>query len=728
MSTVLRHSPEATTPNLSELLTTFYQMNLGQQSQVHMDYSACLPNLLMALGWRGDARQLYDALPHHESEFTEVDLYNVMAVLGYRYDVTNVRNRPLDSIPVPCLYTDSSDELYVLYTHDDNAVHAFHSITQRSQLLTDAMVSGRVLTFEKIAHEDDEAERHARNKAGMKWFQAIVRKFDRLFWAVGGLSILINMMSLAVPLFVMMTYDKVIGANSLITLPFLLAGILGVIVLEGSLRMLRTRMLAWFGARINIMVSTLIFERLMYLSPAQTERAPIASQLARIKAFESVRDFFTGNMFITLLELPFTMVLILAIGLISGPLIWIVLSVTTAYILLIAAMRWNMKLNIHRAARAGSERMQITMETFNKLDSLKYNGVIEPWLERFERHCAKAVLNNFRSTFLAMLVEHIAHALTLCAGVATLAYGVDAIWAGEMSAGGLVAIMILTWRVLSPLQATCSMLPRLEHIQSSIGQVNQLMELEPEREPVKPDLVYKSFKGDVAMQNVGLRYGRFNDPVFTGLTLQAKPGQIVAITGGNGAGKSSILKLVCGLYTPQAGTIRIDGTDSRQLDPIVLRRQMSYLPQTPDFFSGSIAENLRLHRPDASDEELKAALLQSGAWDDVRLLPSGIHTRIGSNNNRMTSSLAYRLGLARLYLNPASIILCDELPFAILNGPAGDAFKQQLAEWRGRSTVFFVTHRNDYLQIADHVILLQLDRKPITGKPSEVLNQARKNR
>ncbi len=293
---------------ISTLLNAFRQSGLLPKHQGSTSFAACLPSLLEELGWRGDARQLHDALPHHENPFCEIDLYNVMAVLGYRCKKQHIHKQMWNTLSLPALYLPAEGGAYMLLHRLGDGIHAFDAEERRYFTFQKPQLHGALITFEKIVPEDDEAERHARNKVGMSWFQGMLRRFRRIFWYTAALSVFINMMALAVPLFVMIVYDKVIGAQSIITLPYLLVGILGAIALEGNIRLLRTRLLAWFGARINILVSTLIFERLLYLSPTQTERAPISSQLARIKAFEAVRDFFTGSMFVTLLELPFVIV------------------------------------------------------------------------------------------------------------------------------------------------------------------------------------------------------------------------------------------------------------------------------------------------------------------------------------------------------------------------------------------------------------------------------------
>ena len=292
-----------------------------------------------------------------------------------------------------------------------------------------------------------------------------------------------------------------------------------------------------------------------------------------------------------------------------------------------------------------------------------------------------------------------------------------------MTTGALIATIILVWRVLGPFQTFCTSLPRFEQLQNAITQINRLMTITTEWSAKETKAHVADFKGHLAFLKVGLRYTKDTDPVFAGLSFDAEPGQLIAITGGNGSGKSTILKLANGLYRPQAGTVRIDGVDIRQLDAIELRQRIAYVSQSPHFFQGTIAENLRFAEPLASNETLKETLMQVDAWNDIAKLPQGLETEIGSGaaNSLSSGLLAYRLNLARAYLKNTPLMLFDELPYAFLNSPAGDIFKTHLAKWKGQRTMMLVTHREDYLHMADLVVLLRPDESPLVNTPEVII-------
>lgn len=332
------------------------------------------------------------------------------------------------------------------------------------------------------------------------------------------------------------------------------------------------------------------------------------------------------------------------------------------------------------------------------------------------------MLAHFYLSWLGMIAETMAHALTIMAAVATVGFGVHYIWSGQISTGALVATMILVWRVLTPFYSLCTMIPRLEQLRNSIVQVNDLMELDTEAEEAKSYSRLARIRGNIVFNNVTFRPLEDSDAVFSGLGFEAHPGDLVAVTGSNGTGKAGLLKMIKAMHQPDEGAVYIDGFDIRQLDSTELRRQISYVPRVPSFFHGSVIENMRFANALATEEDVKSALDLADALDDVLKMPEGLNTIIGSyGNDRLTSSLAVRLSLARAYLHPASIMLIDELPNALYAGRAGKNLKDYLVRAKGKRTVIMVTYREDYMHLADTIVWLRSNMKPMVGPRDELI-------
>jgi ABC-type multidrug transport system fused ATPase/permease subunit len=196
---------------------------------------------------------------------------------------------------------------------------------------------------------------------------------------------------------------------------------------------------------------------------------------------------------------------------------------------------------------------------------------------------------------------------------------------------------------------------------------------------------------------------------------------MVAIAGANGSGKSSVLKLINGMYPQVAGSIRLDGLDIRQLDALSLRRGISYIPQSESIFSGTVRENLSLGAPFATDSDMLRALEQADAMEDVLNLPRGLDTVMGAQGVQVPQVLAFKLALARSYVNLKPLILCDELPYALLSTPAGELFRAQLQRLKGKFTIILVAHTSDLVRMADQAVFLQANHRPVVGRPADIL-------
>jgi len=391
--------------------------------------------------------------------------------------------------------------------------------------------------------------------------------------------------------------------------------------------------------------------------------------------------------------------------------------------------------NVARAGRSSSKRQELVVETLNAMRAVKYCGAERTWLERYRELSAKAALTSFVTAQLSSLVQTIAHVLMTGSGIATVVFGVYRVLNGDMTVGGLVATMILVWRVLSPLQTGFISLTRLTQIKSSITQINNLMNIRGEREPHALITPLKRFAGHVSFNRVSLRYSPESDPALVGVSFEVNAGEIVAVVGGNGSGKSTILKLITGIYNPQAGNVRIDNMDIRQLDVVELRHAVSYVPQTFQFFYGTIAQNLRLAYPVASEEDLRRACDQAGVLDDVLKLEqgsgkwkrTGLEVRIGdAGAAQMPTSLLQRLNLARGYLKRAPILLFDE-PGNGLDFAGDQRFMQTVDSLRGNTTAFIVTHRPSHLRVADKIIWLDSGAVRAFGPAAEVRKQMPKD-
>ncbi len=680
------------------------------------DLASCLVPLLQALNWMGNPRHVAEALPHFADDLDITGLRNTMANLNFSSRPARTRLKRIDPRLLPCLFLPDRGPAMVVTMIQGRTVVAFDGATRIEGPVRRPGRAGTAYFFTPLEPEDPRQTQQQR----IGWFGQMTQRFRSLVWRMLGLTFVLNLLGLVTPLFVMGVYDKVVGARALDTLGWFAIGVAMAIGFDVLLRGLRARMLAYIGGRLDSIVGNAVFQRILYLPPSFTERATIGAQVARIKDFESVREFFTGPLANTFMELPFVLLYVIVLAILGGWIAVVPLIALGLFVVLGLVMDPIVRRNVTEAARTGARRQEFLVETTTKMRALKQGGSEAVWLERFRDISAKAAFAGFRTAQTQNLLQTLSHILVVGSGVTAMALGVTGVLGGSMTAGALIACMILVWRVLSPMQTVYTSLSRFEQIRASIRQINNLMTIPLERDPRIMIQPLRRLTGRIVFSRVSLRYSPGSDPALVGVSFVAEPGEVVVITGPNGSGKSTIIKLIAGLYRVQAGGLRIDDKDIRQIDPIELRHAIAYVPQQPTFFYGTIAQNLRLVEPTASDADLRRALDQAGALEEVDSLPEGMGTRIGdSRSERLTASLRQQLNLARAYLRRSPVMLFDE-PVNGLDFAGDQRFMATVRAMRGHATVFIITHRPSHFALADKILVMESGYLRLAGPAEEV--------
>lgn len=684
------------------------------------DLALCLIPLLSALGWRGDSRTVAEALPHFSDDLDLTDLRNVMAHLNYASRTMRLRLGEVDDRLLPCLFLVDHGPAYVLLSRSEKGLRAFNAETADYETVHRLEDPGELVVFSPAEDIEETALRPGQMRS---WVRDSLIRFRPLFWQLFAMTLVLNIIALAAPLFVMAVYDRVLSTGSISTLEYLLLGVLIALVGDAMLRSVRARVIAYVGARLDHMSGNAVFQRLMMLPLTQTERAAIGAQIARLKDFDSVREFFTGPLAMVFLEMPFALLHISVIAYLGGSVALVPVAAVGLYALLAMVLIPLVREKVAAASRAESRRQEFLVEALAKMRAIKVTAAETVWRERYRTLAATAAMANYKSGTITAITGALSQGVVMTAGVATLAVGVVKVVDLSMSVGGLIASMMLVWRILAPLQTSFMALTQIEQIRASVRQIDGLMGMKLESPPHVARRGSRQYKGRITFSRVSLRYAADADPALVGVSFEVQPGEVVALVGPNGCGKSTALKLIGGLYQPQAGNVRIDGIDIRQLDPVQLRQSVAYVPQQVSLYFGTIAQNLRLAQPTASDEELREALRLANILDEVDALPEGLETRIGDGRSEaLSASFAQGLSLARAYVKKAPIILFDE-PVNGLDFDGDRAFLRAVETLRGHATVLIVTHRPSHLKQVDKIVMLDRGYVRMAGPRDQVLDK-----
>jgi len=662
-------------------------------------YARCLAPLLHALGWRGDTRHFIEILPHCASDIDLGDLRNILATVDYQSRALSIRMADLDSRLLPCLFVRADKTPCIILDRQDNLFTLYDTISGET-VQTKAPEPGRghAFVFERQRERDRKKTRRTDS-----WFRDVMGRFRSQLILLAIMGFVATLPGLMTPLFIMLLYDTVISAQSLPLLTQLLLAMVVLLAIDLLFRLIRARVVAYIATRIGRLVALSAFARLMGLPPAALSRAPLHAQLRRIRQFEAWRDHFADPLVSVAFNLPFSFIFLIAIALLGGTVVLLPLMVMMLY----AAFAWIVGPVLERHGNHASEARQVRDSCFDEMvaemRAVRLLASEAIWLERFRNYAAGSALAGVRRARLQDILQNAGQTAVTIAGTGTLLVGAIGVMNGSLSIGALIACMALVWRVLSPWQQGIGLLPRLAQLKMEIAMLDQVMRLPDESDNRPRRLVALRSRG-------GIAYEGASRPALLGVELSVEGGELIAFCGGSGAGKSSMLKVLAGIYTAQAGSIRIDGFDLRQLNPRELRETIGYAPQQPHFFTGTIAQNLRLAHPAASDQDLWNVAIEAGVLDDILRLENGFETRIGDASVRQqTPGFLQRLSLARAYLERRGFLLLDE-PGRALDFDGDLALQKKLKEIKGHQTVLLVTHRPSHLKLVDKAFRMQAGR------------------
>lgn len=628
--------------------------------------------------------------------------------MGKRFPVLLVR----DGAPF-LLLSSVTDDSAIIY--DGEQAHPFG--------LEDLQFEGEncwVFDFESVRNPRSNV---ARGHSGHSWIQALLAHFPKLGRAMMLLSALLALTGILLPVAISVFFGQVISLPSFSLLPYLIGGLVLISVFETLFIMQRARVVSWVASRLEYLVNTASFAQILQLPPSFSERAPPTSQAARLRSFESIRDFISGPAFASVLDVPVSIISLIFVGILSTSSLFIMLAAIVCFLTTFGLAWRKASVQTSVAADEATELQRIAIETLDKLEIIRSSGLQDIWSKRISAITERDQSAQMRLRFTGIVCENVSSMIYTISIICLMAEGAHAVWDGQSSGATLLALVILSLRILLPFHTLCLSVQRFEQIRRSLRQINSLMELKTEDENEREKNDMEPLEGSLSLVNVSFKAADTR-PVFVGLDLEVEPGEVVGIYGANGSGKTTIFKMILGMVDIALGTARIDGVDLRQLPLNVLRRRISYVPQRPRIFPGTLRQNLAYANPLASPSQLDQVIEKVGLTAEVQALSGGLdHTIAGPDEDRLSASFRYRFAIARAMLVNSKLFLIDEIPNALLDGEVGELLRRLIADFRGQRTVVFISHRSDFLQLANRVIALRYGKVPIVSHPDVLLER-----
>jgi ATP-binding cassette, subfamily C, bacterial LapB len=591
-----------------------------------------------------------------------------------------------------------------------------------SRELLNADYSGRVF-FAQPQHQFDVNHGSLIPRA-RSWFRDTLKRSRWLYTDAIAASLLINIIAMAAPLFVMNVYDRVVPNQAASTLWVLSIGITGAYIFDLLLKSMRSLCLDLAGKKTDLIISATLFERIVGMA-MRNRPARVGSFAQNIHEFQSLRDFLASLTLTSLIDLPFTLLILLVIGLLGGNLVWVPVVAFPVALLISYALQKPLAATMERSMALAAERQSSLIETLAGLDAVKVNNAESERQYQWEQTIGTLSRLELRVKMLSSLAMNLTLLIQQLAGVIIIIFGVYQIIDGNLSMGGLIACYMLNGRALSPLGSLAGLLTRYQQARVTMVSVDQMMELPQERNYDERPLTRKTLQGAVEFRQVNFTYPQQQNTALANLSLTVKPGEKIGIIGRSGSGKSSLAKLLVGLYQPDSGALLVDGVDIRQIDVSELRHNIGYVPQDIQLLSGTLRDNLVSGARYVEDEMVLQAAELAGVHEFARLHPKGYELQVGERGQNLSGGQRQNVALARaLLLNPPMLLL-DE-PTSAMDNTGEERLKQRLQAVIEDKTVILVTHRASLLSLVDRLIVIDRGQILADGPKAAVMEALKK--
>lgn len=539
-------------------------------------------------------------------------------------------------------------------------------------------------------------------------------------------SFLINMLALAVSLFSMQVYDRVIPTRSEYTLIVLASGVLLIIMFEAFMKFARARIMDKVAIGLDQYLSREVFERLLKVRIDQLPGS-VGSMAAQLRGYEQVRSFFTASTLFGLVDLPMTIIFVTLIAFIGSPLVAVVPVIAAVLAITMGLLaRKRIDMIAAEGASASYYKTGLLVETVEGVETIKAGAGSWKFLSRWLDVMSITIKNDLDMKHANDNLSYFTQMLQQVSYVSIVIVGSFVVIRGDMTMGGLIACSILGGRVLAPVMALPGLLVQYAHAKAAKVNIEALFELEQDNHNITYPLSPTSIKGNYLCENLVFNYQDNDRSAINVQKLSIRPGERIAILGPIGSGKSTLLKVLSGLYAPTEGRVLLDGLDIQQISRETLSERLGYLQQDHRLFQGTLRENLLIGMPAPNDDVLQQVINRTGLINLVASHSSGLDLPISEGGKGLSGGQKQLVAFTRLLLTKPDVFLLDE-PTASMDNKQEQrclqVLKQQLIEGQ---TLIVATHKSVLLELVDRLIIMDNQRIIIDGPKQVVLDALRR--
>ena len=583
-----------------------------------------------------------------------------------------------------------------------------------------------VVTHKPVELEDVNQSDHDDVAAGsadaggmMEWMRASWRSHSWSYAQVIMASVMINLFALTLPLTIMNVYDRVIPNNALETGWVLCLGATTVFLFDFAIRGLRAYFIDLAGRKSDLALAAKLYDRILGQSLGSSRRSAGAmSSVPREAA--SVRDFFASATLASLVDIPFALMFLGIIALLSPALAAMVFVLMLSIVAIAWGLQGPIRRHIAQSQQADDTQQGILVETLVGLETVKAAGGEAVFRRKFFEAASETARQGQKTRSLGSIGINSALFIQQLTSVVVILFGIHLVADGAISVGALMGVLMLAGRAISPLSQTVSLAVRWQQTRSAMRVLDGIIRLPQERRKGTTYLHRPRLTGKISVENLTFHYPGVERPALRDISISIKAGQRIGLVGRVGSGKSTLIRLLVGLYQPEGGAVLVDDTDLRQIDPADLRRNIAFVPQDPMLFRGTLRDNIVLGRPDAKDEAVLAAAETAGVHAFASRHPRGYDMFLGERGEGLSGGQRQAVALARALLSDAPILILDE-PTNAMDVPGEDGLRRRLEPWLRNRTLILVTHRPSILSLVDRLAVLDGGLLVADGPRDEVL-------
>ena len=558
---------------------------------------------------------------------------------------------------------------------------------------------------------------------GKRWFWDVLRYYAPIYRHVALASVVINLIAIGSPLFVMNVYDRVVPNNAIETLWVLAIGISIIYLFNFLLSALRTHFVDVAGRNADIVLSSTLVEKVLSMR-LDAKPESTGALVNNLREFEQLREFFSSSSLLACIDLPFLVIFLVLTAFIGGPMVMLSIGAMPVMIGIGLLLQNRSRECAEASYKQNMQKNALLVEIVGGLETLKSCMAESRMQKLWESVVGLSAKSNSDSRKYNNLAVTTSMLVTQIVTVAMVVWGVYRISEGLMTMGALIGCNILVGRTMAPLLQMASLLTRMQNSQVALKALDMLMMLPSENQVEKTCMDFGMLRPSFTMEGVSFAYPRQERLALENVSLRIEPGERVGIIGPMGSGKSTLSKLLIGLYQPKDGAVKFGDVDIRQIPSMELRSRVGVLPQDVVLFYGSVRENIALGDPTINDHLILRAASLAGVTDFLRNNPAGFAAQVGEQGKALSGGQRQAVALARALVRDPEVLILDE-PTSNMDTDSELMLQKRLQSVIGGRTLVLVTHRLSMLRIVDRLIVMENGQIKLDGPRDVILQNLR---